>query len=302
MIYDIIILGAGPAGLTAAIYALRANKKVLVLEKESIGGKISSSPLVENYPGFESISGSELTDKMYDQVTNFGGEVELSEVLSIKDGTIKEVITEDGTYKTRSIIVAVGSEYRVLGLPKEEKFIGNGISFCVACDGAFYHGKTVAVIGGGNSALINALSLSSICKKVYVVQNMDHFTGEGTLVNQLLSKDNVEVFYETKVTSYLGKDTLTGITIEDSEKHDLLVDGIFLSIGQIPSIDIVKDLLTLASGNYIKAGDDCTTNIKGIFVAGDCRSKEVRQLTTAVSDGTIAALKAIDYVKELGDV
>ena len=185
MIYDIIIVGAGPAGLTAAIYALRSDKKVLVLEKETIGGQMSSSPLIENYPGFLSISGSELANNLYSQVIELGGEVELEEVVRIEYGEVKTVTTDMGKYETKSIIFATGAKYRRLGLEKEEEFIGNGISFCVACDGAFYKDKTVAVIGGGNSAIINAITLSDICKKVYVVQNLDKLSAEVSLINKL---------------------------------------------------------------------------------------------------------------------
>jgi thioredoxin reductase (NADPH) len=295
--YDIIIIGCGPAGMTAAIYALRAGKKVLVLEKENIGGQISSSPLIENYPGYIKISGSELSNNLYDQVINLGGEIELEEVKKIEDGNTKKVITEDNTYEAKAIIIATGSKYRLIGLPNEVDLIGNGIHFCVACDGAFYKNKTVAVIGGGNSAIINALTLSDICNKVYVIQNLSDLTGEKLLGDKLKCKKNVEIYYDALVKELKGNDSLESIIIEsNNNKTELKVDGMFISIGQIPQNEFIKDLINLNNNNYVQSDDSCTTNIKGIFVAGDCRDKKVRQITTAVNDGTIAALEAIKYI------
>lgn len=295
--YDIIIIGCGPAGMTAAIYALRAGKKVLILEKENIGGQISSSPLVENYPGYIKISGSELSNNLYDQVINLGGEIELEEVLKIENDKIKKIITEDNTYNAKTVIIATGSKYRLIGLPNETDYIGNGIHFCVACDGAFYKNKTVAVIGGGNSAIINALTLSDICNKVYVVQNLSDLTGEKVLGDKLKNKRNVEIYYDSIVKKLKGNDSLTSIIIESNNKRtELKIDGMFISIGQIPQHEFIKDLIKLNDNNYISSDESCTTNVKGIFVAGDCRDKKVRQITTAVNDGTIAALEAIKYI------
>ncbi|MBQ4584441.1 MAG: FAD-dependent oxidoreductase [Bacilli bacterium] len=289
MIYDAIIIGAGPAGLTAAIYLLRANKKVLVLEKETIGGQISSSPLVENYPGYLSISGSELTGNMFDQVLNLGGEVEIEEVIKIIEN---EVITEDNTYKTKTIIVATGCKPRVLGIDNEENLIGNGIHFCVACDGAFYKDKKVAVIGGGNSAVINAISLSDYCTEVILIQNLDHLTAEQNLIDTLNKKNNVKIILNGKVVSYIGEDALEGFILKNNE--EIIVDGLFLSIGQVPNSDFIKEFLDIKN-NYIDS-DDCLTKYPNVFVAGDVRTKEIRQLTTATSDGTTCAIKAIDYL------
>lgn len=295
--YDIIIIGCGPAGMTSAIYALRANKKVLILESEGIGGQIASSPLVENYPGFKQISGSELSNNLYEQVVNLGGIVELETVIEIKDGTIKEVITEDNKYTCKSIIVATGSKHRLLGLNKEEEFIGNGISFCVSCDGAFYKNKIVAVIGGGNSAIINALALSELCKKVFIIQNLENLTAEKTLVDRLNTKKNVEIICNSNVKELLGDEELEGIIINSNNiDKKIELDGMFISIGLIPQTDIIKDLLKLNNYRYIESNDDCATNVAGIFVAGDCRNKKIRQLTTAISDGTIAAISAINYL------
>ena len=298
MIYDIIIVGAGPAGLTAAIYALRSNKKVLVLEKETIGGQMSSSPLIENYPGFLSISGSELANNLYSQVLELGGEVELEEVLSIEFGEIKTITTDMGKYEARAIILATGAKYRKLGLEKEDEFIGKGISFCVACDGAFYRDKTVAVIGGGNSAIINAITLSDICEKVYVVQNLDKLSAEASLINKLNEKKNVKIIYNATVQEIIGDNNLNGIviSINNTEKRKLEIDGMFISIGLVPQNEFIKDTVTLDNYGYIKSDAECVTNIEGVFVAGDCRTKNVRQITTATADGSIAAINAVKYL------
>ena len=295
---DCIIIGAGPAGLTAAIYLLRENKKIKIFEKESIGGKIASSARVENYPGFKSISGATLADSLYEQVTALGGEIDIEEVKSIKDGKIKEVVTDEGVYQTKAIIIATGTHYNTLNLDNEQNFLGNGISFCTVCDGAFYKDKVVAVIGGANSAIINAIYLSSIAKTVYLIVRSDTLKGEASVIDELLEKDNIKVLYESNVIKYLGDDTLTGIVIKtkDGEKS-IDVSGIFMSIGQIPETKEFSNLVELDSNNYIKSNEECITNIPGIFVAGDVRKKHIRQLTTAMNDGTIAALNVIDYLK-----
>lgn len=292
--YDVIIIGGGPAGLTSALYLLRADKKVLILEKENIGGQITSSSKVANYPGFGEISGMELISNLYNQVVNLGGEVVLEEALEIDDDNT--VITDCGKYKAKAIILAVGSKNKVLGIEREDEFVGRGISFCVSCDGAFYQGKTVAVVGGGNSAISEALSLADICSKVYTIQKDDNLTCEEVLKEKLKVKDNIEIFYNSEVVSYLGDNDIKGIvvkTIDGEIKLD--VEGIFLAIGLVPSTSFIADLLTLDKNNYILS-DDTLTDKTGIFVAGDCRSKKYRQLTTAVSDGTVAALNAINYL------
>ena len=295
---DCIIIGAGPAGLTAAIYLIRENKKIKILEKESIGGKIASSARVENYPGFKSISGAALADSLYEQVTALGGEIDIEEVKSIKDGKIKEVVTDEGVYQTKAIIIATGTHYNTLNLDNEQNFLGNGISFCTVCDGAFYKDKVVAVIGGANSAIINAIYLSSIAKTVYLIVRSDTLKGEASVIDELLEKDNIKVLYESNVIKYLGDDTLTGIVIKTKDGEKTLdVSGIFMSIGQIPETKEFSNLVELDSNNYIKSNEECITNIPGIFVAGDVRKKRVRQLTTAMNDGTIAALDVIDYLK-----
>jgi thioredoxin reductase (NADPH) len=299
--HDIIIIGGGPAGLVAALYARRANKSVLVIEKGSFGGQITYSPKVENIPGFISLSGNEFAEKLVEQVLEQGADVELAEVLSVKDGETKTVVTDSGEYEGKAVIVATGARHRMLGLEREEEFVGEGISFCAVCDGAFYTGKTVAVIGGGNSALQEALLLSDLAKKVYLVQNLGFLTGEEKLAEQVYSKDNIEVILNTTVQGLIGDKELTGITVknENGDKTDITVDGMFVAIGLIPQNEMLSDLITLDTRGYVDADENCTTNKSGIFVAGDCRKKKIRQVATAASDGAIAALAACDYVDNL---
>ena len=294
MIYDIIIIGGGPAGLTAGLYAKRANKSVLIIEKSAYGGQITYSPKVENIPGFLALSGNEFAEKLVEQVLEQGAELEYCEVTKIEDGEIKKVITEDGVFEGKSVIIATGAKHRTLGLQGEEKFIGEGISFCAVCDGAFYKNKTVAVIGGGNSALQEAILLSDLCKKVYVVQNLDKLTGEEKLQNQLTQKQNVEVILSSLVQGYIGEESLTGISItsQNGEERTLTVDGVFVAIGLVPQNGNFKNVLNLNAYGYVDADESCVTATKGIFVAGDCRTKAIRQVTTATADGAVAALAA----------
>ncbi len=297
--YDIIIIGGGPAGLTAALYACRANKKVLVLEKATFGGQITFSPKVENIPGFLSVSGNEFAEKLVEQVLLQGADVESCEVLSVTGGDVKTVITDDGEYTAYAVILATGAKHRTLGLPDEERFIGEGISFCAVCDGAFYEGKTVAVIGGGNSALQEALLLSELAKQVYVIQNLDFLTGEQKLADLLYKKENISVILGTVVDAYLGDSELCGIRIrreKDGALSELSVDGVFLAVGLVPQNDAFSALITLDERGYAVADDSCMTRTPGVFVAGDCREKGVRQVATAASDGAIAALAACAYI------
>lgn len=294
--YDLIIIGCGPAGMTAAIYAKRANKKVLVLEKETIGGQMASAPLIENYPGYPAISGSELANNMFEQLSGLDVDVELEKVIEIKPGKIKKVITEENIYETKTIIIATGSKYRLLELENETNLIGKGIHFCVACDGAFYKNKEVAVIGGGNSAVINALTLSDICSKVYIIQKLDTLTAEETLIDKLRSKNNVEIILESTVEKIIGNDELHSIIIKTkNQEKELSIDGMFISIGLDPQNNIVKNILKINSFGYIESSDSITCE-EGIFVAGDCRDKKIRQVTVATGDGTIAAMAAIEYL------
>ena len=298
MIYDAIIIGAGPAGMSAALYLLRDGKKVLILEKETIGGSIASTPLIENYPGVKAVSGSELTDIMFDQIDELGVEFELEEVTNINvlEDNIKEVITEDNKYLGKVLIIASGSAYRTLNLPNEDKLIGHGIHFCVACDGAFYKGKDVAIIGGGNSAVINAYSMSKIAKKVYILQKMDRLTCEKDLINKIESTDNVEIMYNVDVLEYLGEDELTGLSIKvDGKKKKLKVDGVFLNIGLIPQNRFAYDVIDLDERDYV-ISTNTETKVPGLYVIGDSRTKKYSQVTIATADGTIAALNAIEYL------
>ena len=295
MIYDIIIIGAGPAGLTAGIYALRDNKKIKVFEKETIGGHITSSPLVSNYPGFIDKSGMEIADSLYNQFVNLGGEVELESVVKIENKKPFEVIGEYETYQAKSVIIATGTTYRMLNLPKEEDFIGNGISFCVTCDGAFYKDKDVAVIGGGNSAIIEAIELSKLCHKVYMIVKRDILNGEDINIKNVNELKNIEIIYNAEVKELIGDTELEAIKLNNG--NILKIDGIFEAIGQIPNINIVDNINKDQYG-FVESNEDCTTNIPGIFVAGDVKSKKIRQLTTATSDGTIAALNAIKFLEK----
>ena len=300
--YDIIIVGGGPAGLTAALYALRANKTVLVIEKGSFGGQITYSPKVENIPGFLSLTGNEFAEKMVEQVLEQGADTECSEVTKIIDGKTKTVVTEDGEeYTAKAVIIATGAKHRMLGLPKEESFVGEGISFCAVCDGAFYENKTVAVIGGGNSALQEALLLSDLASKVYVIQNLDYLTGEDKLSKQLEQKENVEIITGSVVEELLGEGELQGIVIKETktgETQSLSIDGMFIAIGLIPQNESFANVLNLDERGYAASTEECLSETDGIFVAGDCRSKKIRQVSTAAADGAVAALAACDYIKD----
>ena len=301
--HDMIIVGGGPAGLTAAIYGLRAGKSVLVIEKNGFGGQIAYSPKVENIPGTISISGTEFADKLTEQAMNLGADVELETVVRVEAGSIKKVYTEEGgCYEAKAVILAVGVKHRMLGLPGEEELVGNGISFCAVCDGAFYAGQNVAMIGGGNSALQEALLLSEVCSKVTVVQNLAFFTGEKKLADALTARENVDGIFSTVVTEYLSENgTLTGLRLrsEAGEERVLPVDGAFLAVGLAPENDAFAPLAELNDWGYFASGEDCTTKTAGIYVAGDCRSKTIRQVTTAAGDGAVAAMTACRYLDSL---
>lgn len=298
--YDIIIIGAGPAGLTAALYARRADKSVIVLERGTFGGQITYSPNIENYPGYEKISGNELAEKLVGQAIAMGAEIEMAEVTAIncKDGVFY-VATDECEYMSRAVIIATGSKHRHLGLDREEELTGNGISYCAVCDGAFYNGRTVAVIGGGNSALVEAIMLSDGCRKVYVVQNLDYLTGEEKLISVLKERKNVEFIFGSVVDDLHGDNELEGIIIRNEatgEKQRLDVDGMFVAIGQIPENEIFKEFAELDERGYVDSDENCTTKTPGLFVAGDCRKKQIRQITTACGDGAVAALAACRYI------
>ena len=300
--YDIAVIGAGPAGLTAALYALRADKSVIVLEKAAFGGQITFSPKLENYPGTGTLSGNEFAEKLVEQVLDQGADIEPENVLSVSKNEKTFVVkTEDSEYEAKSVIVATGARHRMLGLENEENLVGNGISFCAVCDGAFYKDKCVAVIGGGNSALQEALLLSTLCQKVYVVQNLSFLTGEERLAKELESKDNVEIILSNVVSAFNGEDELKSICIkntESGEEKTLTLDGVFIAIGLIPQNEAFAEFIDLDSYGYADSGEDCTTRTEGLFVAGDCRKKKIRQVATAVGDGAVAALAACNYIDE----
>ena len=303
--YDIIIIGAGPAGLTAAVYARRAEKSVLVIEKDTFGGQITHSPRVENYPGFVEISGAELADRLLEQVAEQGAMIELDQVVGIEgvpgDFTVKGL---GGEYRSRAVIIATGSRHRHLGLEDEERLVGNGISYCAVCDGAFYRGSRVAVIGGGNSALQDAVLLSEGCEKVYLIQNLPYLTGEERLQKILRDRPNVEIITSSVVDRLVGGKELRMIEITNTDSGDryaIEVEGMFVCIGQQPENEPFANRVELNQWGYIEAGEDCmpTGSAEGIFVAGDCRSKMIRQVTTATADGAVAALAAVRFIDSM---
>lgn len=298
-VYDIAIVGAGIAGMTAAIYAVRANKKVIVFESKTYGGQIISSEKIANYPALPGVSGVELSQKIYHQMNNLGVEIEYTEVASIDDGEVKTIVTEDGRWQARAVILAVGSKDRELELPGEKELTGKGISYCATCDGGFYKNKPVAVVGGGNTALYDALYLSDIASKVYLIHRREEFRGDAHLVDKVHEKKNVEFVMNSRVTKLLSDDVLTGVEVRNDEnkKSEIKVDGLFVAIGRVPATEQFDELVKLDESGYIKAGEDCHTSRPGIFVAGDCRTKSLRQLVTASSDGAMAATEAVKYLK-----
>lgn len=297
--YDIIIIGAGPAGLTSAIYARRAMKKVLVLEALNYGGQIINTLSIDNYPANPNISGFDFATAIYNQAKDLGAEIKFEKVIEIKNNEFKEVKTQKSSYKTKTVIIATGSQNRKLGLEKEDKFIGKGISYCATCDGAFYKDKVVAVVGGGNTALEDTLYLTDVAKEVYLIHRRDSFRGEEALIESLKKKTNIKFIYNSNVTKLLGNDKLESIEVTDDKgKKEISVDGLFIAVGRIPLNENFKELIDLDEFGYVISSENLHTNVPGIFVAGDNRVKEVRQLVTAVSDGAIAATEAIKYLNE----
>ncbi len=298
--YDIIIIGAGTAGLSAAIYGLRAGKTVLILEEKSYGGQIVNTPEVCNYPGIKNISGYEFATNLYEQAVNLGAKIVYERAEGIVNSkNLKKVLTPTGEYEGGSVIIATGAKNRPLGLPREKELIGAGVSYCATCDGAFFRGRNVAVAGGGNTALEDALFLSNYCNRVYLIHRRNEFRGEKKLVARIEEKDNVELVMDSKVVALEGEGHLQSITIESvktGEKHNLKVDGLFVAIGQMPSNEAFGEIIDLDDLGYVCATEDCTTKTEGIFTAGDCRTKSVRQLTTAAADGAVAGLRASEYV------
>lgn len=294
--FDILIVGGGPAGLTAAIYARRAGKSVLVLEKASIGGQIATSPRVDNFPGLPGVSGIELAERLYTQAEDLGARIELEAVLEIRDGAPKTVVTDYGSYTCTALILATGMKHRSLDLPGEDALAG--VSFCAVCDGAFYEGKDTAVCGGGNTALQDALFLSDLCRRVTLIHRRSRFRGDAVLVEALEKRGNVFFVLNTVVEALRGQDALTGLLLRNTvtgETAELPVDGLFQAVGQQPEGALAQALGVAEAAGFIPAGEDCLTAIPGIFAAGDCRAKAVRQLTTACADGAVAALAACRY-------
>ena len=298
--YDIIIVGAGTAGLSAAIYGVRAGKSVLVLESNVYGGQIINTPEIENYPGIKHVSGYEFATNLYEQAKELGAVIEYEKVTGIRsEGDRKWVVTEQSEHECRSIILATGAKNRPLGLEREQELVGAGISYCATCDGAFYRGKEVAVIGGGNTALEDATFLSNYCKKVTLIHRRDKFRGEEKLLEALKKKDNVEFVLNSVVTELQAEGTLTGIIVQDKntqEQRKIDIKGLFVAVGQVPENAAFSQLIKLDQGGYIIGREDCRTNVEGIFVAGDCRTKTVRQLATAAADGAIAGLAACEFI------
>ena len=297
--YDIIIIGGGMAGLTAALYAQRSEKKVLIIERETIGGQIANSPRVENYPTIDAISGSELANRLFEQVMSHGADFELENVLSAeKKGEQHFLVTTDyATHEGKSIILATGVKHRTLGLPREEELAGSGVSYCAVCDGPFFKGEEVGVVGGGNSALQYAISLAGYCTRVHVLILGEKFSGDEALVHALQRLDNVVVHRHVRTTALLGEDSLSGVRLATPDgEQELPLKGLFVAIGQIPDNAPFAPLAGLDKAGYFEADESCYTQTPGVYVAGDCRTKRVRQLTTAAADGATAALAAIHYV------
>lgn len=297
--YDIIIVGAGPAGLTAAMYARRASKKVLVLEAKSYGGQIINTLDIENYPVAPHISGFDFATKLYEQAKELGAEIRFEKAIDIKDnGVSKHIETVNNTYEAKAVILATGSENKKLGIENEDELIGKGISYCATCDGAFYKNKDVAIQGGGNTALEDALYLSDIAKMVYLIHRRNEFRADASIINKVKKKNNVKLIYNSVVTKLNANERLESIEITDNDGNvsTIEVSGLFIAIGSIPETQNFKNVINLDDSGYIIAKEDCKTSVAGIYVAGDSRTKEVRQLVTATSDGAIAATAAIEYV------
>lgn len=293
---DIIIIGGGPAGLTAAVYALRSGKSVLVFEKLAYGGQISKSPEIENYPSVSRISGVEFSQNLFNQAKAFGCEFRQESVEKVIDGRNKRVITSKGEYEAKAVIFALGTKERKSGLSNEDEYVGRGVSYCAFCDGNFFRKRDVMVVGGGNTAVQDALYLSEICNKVYLVHRRDSFRAEKRLTEKICAAENVEIILNSNLTEIGGAPILKYVKVSDGKaEREIAVNGLFLAIGQIPQTAMFRDILPVDEYGYVIAGEDCTVS-DGIYVCGDCRKKEIRQLTTAVSDGTVAAVKAAEYI------
>ena len=301
--YDIIIIGAGPAGMTAAIYGQRAGKSTLMIDKAGYGGNIITTPSVENYPGLKNVSGMDFAQALFEQAESFGAEYESAEVTGITDAAgVKTVHTDAGDFDAKAVIIATGATNRKLGLEREEQLIGSGVSLCATCDGMFFRGRDVAVIGGGNTALEDAEYLSGVANKVYLVHRRDRFRGEQKTVDRLSKLENVEFVLDTTPVKLVGEDKVEGLVVKNNktgEERELAVQGVFEAVGQVPQNANFASVVDLDDAGYVKASEDCQTWRSGVFVAGDCRTKKVRQLDTAAADGTVAALAAAEYINSL---
>ncbi len=306
MKYDIIIIGAGPAGMSAATYALRAGKSVLVIEAETIGGQMSNSPRIENFPTVKASSGSDLADKMFEQMTDFGAELELdrvSDVIKRGEGDFL-VQCEYNAFNAKAVIWATGAKHRHIGVEGEEELIGKGVSYCALCDGAFFTGEDVVMIGDANTALSYTMFLSNCCHHVYICTLFDRFFGEKAMVDAVLARENVSYEHNLSLQKFLKneKGELAGLVFENTQDKSLReykVRGCFIAVGQVPNNDAIKNLVDLDKGGYVIAGEDTATKTAGLFVAGDCRSKRIRQVTTACADGSVAAIAAASYIDAL---
>ena len=298
--YDIGIIGGGTAGMTAAIYGQRAGKKTIIFEGGVFGGQITSSPNVENYPGIASVSGSEFSMNLLDQAVKLGAETAMEQVTGIRDEDGGKIIETSGKeYQCRSVILATGVTHRHLGVPNEERLTGAGVSYCATCDGMFFRGKDVAVVGGGSTALQDAEFLSNYCNKVYLIHRRDEFRGEDSIVKRLEGKENVEFILSATVKEIIGDQAVERLIVNSKKigkEFKLDVSGVFIAVGQIPKNEIFADVVKLDADGFILAAEDCVTSHPGIFAAGDCRTKEVRQLTTAAADGAVAALAACKFI------
>lgn len=300
--YDIIVIGGGVAGMNCALYALRNGKSVLVFEGDAIGGQIANSPKVENFPTFMEISGSELADKFYEQIESRGAEFEYDKVISVqKEGNIFTVKTEYDSFQAKSVVSAVGVTHKHIGVPGEKEMLGNGVYYCALCDGPFYKGREVALIGDGNTAMQYAVLLSSICSKVYLLTWFDKFFGDKALEQVVRSKQNIQIMPNTQTTAFCGEDSLTAVEYKDrisGEIKKLEVPAVFVAIGQKPDNLLFSHLADLDENGYFIANEDMSTKTPGFFVAGDCRAKGVRQLATAISDGAVSAISACAYIEK----
>lgn len=298
--YDIVIVGAGTAGMSAAIYGVRSGKKVLLLEEKNYGGQIVNTPEVENYPGIIKTSGFEFATNLFNQAKSLGAEIKYEKALKIEDnGTLKTIVTNRNTYEAKTVIIATGAKNRQLRLENEKKLIGSGVSYCATCDGMFFRGRDVAVVGGGNTALEDAMFLSNYCNKVYIIHRRDKLRGEDKIAKAISEKENIQLVWNSNVIKILGDNQVEGITVKnsvDGSEKNIKVSGLFIAVGQEPDNYDFQSVIKLDEKGYVIAGEDCRTETNGIFTAGDCRTKSVRQLTTAASDGAVAAIGACEYI------